>query len=58
MNASTYNKGTYLVDMTNANSSTAGTFVNKIYMTTTFLIGSYPSVGEIFFPSLNVLIYY
>lgn len=58
MNASTYNKGTYLVDLTNANSSTAGIFVNKIYMTTTFWVGPNNTVGDYYYPTLNVLIYY
>jgi len=58
MNASTYNKGAYLVDMTNANSSTAGTFVNKIYMTTTFWVGPNTISGSYYYPSMYVLIFY
>ena len=58
MNASTYNKGTYLVDMTNANSSTGGTFVNKIYMTTKFWVGNNTISGDYYYPSLYVQIFY
>ncbi len=58
-NDSTYNKGTYLVDMTYANPSTAGSFVNKIYLVTTFyLTNSYAGGGALYDTPLDVLIYY
>ncbi len=56
MNDLTYNKGTFLVDMTTKNNSTAGVFVNTVQLTSTFY--AFGWTGYTISTPISVTLYY
>mgnify|MGYP001035983550 CR=1 FL=1 len=58
MNATTYNKASYLVDMTNGAYSNAGDFVNKIQLTTSFYPLDGPWPGKFEYTEMSITLFY